>query len=214
MPQDGKTRIVTFKDSMYTLPDNPNKIKSAEFFMNSYEGSNRKEIIIFDGNLVKDIDYTLYPVVGLEMQHNLDLYVTNNIFKNISGPLGWVSFQSMNKIIMINNTFQNSSDFGFGLIRVVDVDYIEISQLYFNYITAIGSSSEYLIYFRINEGSILLLDLLYTTNSIINDQKYLYWNTIVSQISLTNSKFENLTFNSQNSLYMFRAIEINTNEIY
>ena len=207
MPQDGKTRIVTFKDSMYTLPNNPNKIKFAEFFMNSYEGSNRKEIIIYDGNLVKDIDYTIYPVVGLKMQNNLDLYVTNNIFKNISGPIGGVSFQSMNKVIMINNTFQNSTDFGFALIRISDVDYIEISQLYINYITAIGSSSEHLIYFKINEGSILLLDLLYITNSIINDQKFLYWDTIVSQISLTNSKFENLKFNSQNSLINIDSVE-------
>ena len=131
MPQDGNTRIVKFEDSMLTLPNNPNKIKFSTLFMISIEGSNRKEIINFDGNLVINIDYNFYSVVDFEMQHNLDLYVTNNIFKNITGIFAIVNFQSMSKVVMINNTFQNSTDFG--LIRIVDVDYIEISQLNFDY---------------------------------------------------------------------------------
>ena len=131
MPQDGKTRIVKFKDSMLTLPNNPNKIKFSTLFMISLEGSNRKETIVFDGNLVINIDYNFYSVVDFEMQHNLDLYVTNNIFNNITGIFAIVNFQSMSKVVMINNTFQNSTNFG--LIRIVDVDYIEISQLNFDY---------------------------------------------------------------------------------
>ena len=200
MPQDEATRIVEFKSSKYSLTNNPDNNRFAQFYMSSQEGSNRNEIIIFDGNTLADIYYNLFSPFYLEMQHNWVLYFTNNLLTNIIEPGKAIGFVSLKNAVITNNTFQNSTIFWFSLIYFNDVDNTKIERLFFDKLTAIGDSSTNFIYFQVNEGSFVKINSILFKNSDINDQKFIYWDTIVPYISITNAIFDNLTINSQNSL--------------
>ena len=198
MPLDEATRIVEFKNSKYSLTNNPDKNRFTQFYMSSQEGSNRNEIIIFDGNAITDIYYNLYSVFYLEMQHNSVLYFTNNLLIDIIEPGEGIGFLSIKNAVITNNTYQNST--WSSLVYFIDVDNLQIDKLFFDKLTAIGDSSTNFIYFYVNEGSFVKINSILIKNSDINDQKFIYWDTIVPYISITNAIFDNLTINSQNSL--------------
>ena len=131
LPQDGLSRTVLFQNSRISLGENSDGTKFNQFFMDSSEVYNRKEIIHFDGNTFINVVGSLYPCFDVLMQPNVEVLFTNNFLTQYSGPFGPIYIYNTGKITMNNNTFANLTDFGFALIGLANVIDVEVTNFDF-----------------------------------------------------------------------------------
>ena len=200
IPMDGQTRVTIFNNSYMTLPSNPDGIMYNQFYSEHIEGVDRTEIIYFSNNYVENILDNIYAVLDTYLQPNTQLFIENNYFVNVSGLFGALQMTDSGYATVINNTYINSTNFGFGIIEFNNVDGAKIDGFYIDNIIATGDDSQNLFYAMMTETSILMMNDIVVTNSEINSQKMIYWDTFVLNFILTNSNFKNLTVSSGVSL--------------
>ena len=197
---DGQTRIAIFNNSYMTLPSNPDGIMYNQFYSEHIEGVDRTEVIYFSNNYVENILDNIYAVLDTYLQPNTQLFIENNYFVNVSGLFGALQMTDSGYATVINNTYINSTNFGFGIIEFNNVDGAKIDGFYIDNVIATGDDSQNLFYAMMTETSILMMNDIVVTNSKINNQKMIYWDTFVLNFILTNSNFKNLTISSGVSL--------------
>ena len=113
-----------------------------------------------------------------------------------------------------NNTYINSTNFGFAIVEFKNVDGALIDGLYIDNVVATGDNSQNLIYALFTETSELILNNIVISNSEINYQKLIYLDTFIQSFILTNSIFKNITVTSGISLINIdSSITLNFNNI-
>ena len=137
------------EDIYMTMPEseNPDGNKHVQFYSEHSEGSNRREIIIFQNNHHENIQDSIYAMFDVYLQPNVEVYLTNNTFDNISGLFGGAYIYNSGPVEMRNNTFMSSTNFGYSMIAFESTSgNVTIDGLYFEDLVSSGFSSEYFIY--------------------------------------------------------------------
>ena len=190
---DGKTRITIFNSSYMTLPSNPDAIMYNQFYFEHIEGSDRTELIYFSNNYIENIVDNIYAVLDTYLQPNTQLFIDSNYFVSVSGLFGGLQMSDSGYATVTNNTYINSTNFGFAIVEFNNVDGALIDGLYIDNVIATGDNSENLIYALLTETSELTLNNIVISNSEVNSQKMIYLDTFVLKFILTNSIFVNIT---------------------
>ena len=211
---DGRTRITTVSNSYMTLPSNPDAIMYNQFYSEFIEGSDRTEIIYFSNNYIENIVDNIYAVMETYLQPNTQLFIDSNYFISVSGLFGGFLISDSGYTSVTNNTYINSTNFGFAIIEFNNVDGALIDGLYIDNVVATGDNSENVIYALLTETSELTLNNIAISNSEINSQKLIYLDTFIQSFILTNSIFKNITVTSGISLINIdSSITLNFNNI-
>ena len=197
---DGRTRITIFNSSYMTLPSNPDAIMYNQFYSEHIEGSDRTEIIHFSNNYIENIVDNIYAVLDTYLQPNTQLFIDSNYFVSVSGLFGGLQMSDSGYATVTNNTYINSTNFGFAIIEFNNVDGALIDGFYIDNVISTGDNSQNLIYALLTETSELTLNNIIISNSKINSQKMIFCDTFILNFILTNSIFKNITVTSGVSL--------------
>ena len=197
-----------------TLPSNPDAIMYNQFYLEFIEGSDRTEIIHFSNNYIENIVDNIYAVMETYLQPNTQLFIDSNYFVSVSGMFGGLLISDSGYAIITNNTYINSTNFGFAIVEFNNVDGALVDGLYIDNVVATGDNSENVIYALLTETSELTLNNIVISNSEINNQKLIYLDTFIQSFILTNSIFRNITVTSGISLINIdSSITLNFNNI-
>ena len=197
---DGRTRITIFNSSYMTLPSNPDAIMYNQFYLEYTAGSDRTEIIHFSNNYIENIVDNIYAVLDTYLQPNTQLFIDSNYFVSVSGLFGSLQMSDSGYATVTNNTYINSTNFGFAIIELNNVDGALIDGFYIDNVITTGDNSQNLIYALLRETSELTLNNIIISNSKVNSQKMIFCNTFILNFILTNSIFKNITVTSGVSL--------------
>lgn len=160
----------------------------------------RKVIINYDSNYHENITKNVYSVVSTYSTPNTDYWIRNNIWRSYSGFYGVVYIERAKNVIVENELFENSEDFGFDTYAFLFVDNVIMRNITTSNLTSTGSSSEYFIYLYVNDGATVYLDEIFYKNCHIGKQAGFYIDGLTTSLTIKNSIFQNLTLGTENHL--------------
>jgi hypothetical protein len=185
-----------------TLPDNSNADRHVQYYSDYTEGSDRNEIIIFENNVMENVQSSIYAMFDVYIQPNTQIFLTNNTFRNISGLYGGVYIYNAGEVQLSNNRFYSSTDFGFGLMSFEEVwGDVTINGLTIENVISTGSSAEYFIYFYLHDNHNLSITGLSVTDSEVNQQPLVYIRDSVNVFTLQNSSLSSIKVGPSTSIF-------------
>ena len=179
-----------------TLPqeDNLSKDRFNQIFSTRIQGSDRVEIIQLQNSQIKDIYHAVTPPFIVFLGGTADLYLYNNTFDDVSTGIGSFAVSEARSVVMSNNTFSNSSGYGFSLIEIqYTYGNITIDGLYFDNIQSTDVGVYYTLHVLALGGSSVIVNDFRTTNSDLSLQDLLSiegasYDLFISDSSIENSK--------------------------
>ena len=206
-PMDGATRIVEIKNLYMSLTSNVDKDRFIQYYSEYVAGSDRTEIIIYENNYHENIVDSIYAMFDVYLQPNVQIFFNNNTFVGVSGLFGGAYIYNAGEINMKDNIYVNSSDFGIGMMNFMSTESVKIDGITIDNVVATGTSFNYGINFKVNEGSNITINNLNTTNSNMGFQSLIHVGSMINKFTLTNSKIESTSLSSNIALVTLMRVE-------
>ena len=200
MPQDDVTQISQSINSYWSLHQNPVRNRFIQFFNIHNPNYYRKLIVNYDSNIHENIFHSVYANNYIYSTYVAELWMRNNIYTNVSWLEGAAYIHIANKIIIENEIYQNSSDFGHGAYSLFEVNEIVIKNITMKNLNGTGSSAQYYLYLAVNSGGSANIDSILLADSYIGFQTGIYIEGSINHLIIQNSIFKNLKLRSGNAL--------------
>ena len=200
MPQDDVTQISQSLNNYWSLHENPVRNRFIQFFNIHNPNYYRKLIVNYDSNTHENIFHSVYANNYIYSTYIAELWMRNNIYTNVSWLEGAAYIHIANKIIIENEIYQNSSDFGHGAYSLFEINEITVRNITLRNLNGTGSSAQYYLYFALNPGGSAYIDSIFLTDSYTGFQTGIYIEGFINHLVIQNSIFRNLKLRSGNAL--------------
>ena len=200
VPDDDLVQQVEVINTYWSLTYNPTQDRFVLFYSTFTPDYIRKIVIKYENNLHENIVDNVYAVCHMNANVNTDMEVRNNIFTNVSSKNGAVFSDYSQNIIVENEIYRDSENFGFSTYSfffAVNVTFINFTNSNLN---GTGTSDNHYIYLSMLSGSQVNLNQIFYENSNIGVQSGLSIVGTIDSLTITDSVFSNLTIGTSNSL--------------
>ena len=192
MPQDDLVRIITIDSNYFSLPENPDANRHTQYYMDYGDNMpTRREILNYQNNVHEDIVDSIYSMLDIYVMPNVEVNMVNNTWRNVSGIYGGAYIYNSGPVVITDNIYTDSSNFGFALVSFEEVNGVTIQNFTVDNLDSTGTSDEYFFYLYVNEGYGVSIDNLVVTNTQINYQSVLFVDEFIDYIEISNSEITN-----------------------
>ena len=197
---------VEVSNTYWSLPENPFEDRFNSLFSNFDASIIRRVHWIYDGNVHEYMDDAIYPNYIVATHANTEIFLRNNIHRNLSNPFGIVETKVSKSVVVENEYIEYIDEFRLDAYAFFFTDSVDIRNITFNNINGTGSSVYSYIFADVNDGGYVNLDEIYIQNSNVALTTGFSVRGVLNSLSITNSIFSDLSIGTS-------TILLNTGEI-
>ena len=163
------------------------------------------------GNTQENINNNVYSSNFADNTYNTDIWLRNNIYKNVTGQQGAGYILYGNALISENEIFQNSSYFGSFVFAYMELNSITIKNMTLKNSNGTNTSSADFIYLILNDDGSSIIDGLTFTDSNLGYQVGIYIQDNINSLIIQNWLFQNLIVGTSNNIIntgSFQSLQI------
>ena len=200
MPNDNSTQIVTFSNGYWTLPYNPGKDRYVTMYWEYISSFYRPTIINYINNFHENVVQNVWAFNLAYVAPTTSIYMAGNTYTNISGPQ-WAAFTNLaSSLVLENESFENSTDFGIGTYAYTEIEHVVIRNITHKNVNGTGTNLQYYIYISIINNGDVSVDGMYFINWNLGYQAGFNVFGIMNKLSISNVAMTSSTIGNQNAL--------------
>lgn len=189
MPQDGGIQNVIVQNSYFSLPQNRNRDRFNEYYVEIAVNYPRKMTLYYQNNVIQNIVGNIYPAVMISATPSTKFVFYNNTFSDFSGQNEIVTVTYAESVSITNSKCLDSVSFGTHVYSFSEFSSVSFINMTVNNVT--GTEESFYNYFILNviNGGTIKFDALSFTNNNIGVQNGIYVNEVSDKFSVVNSNF-------------------------